>query len=184
MCTQALVPRLPIKPMCSDFLLDCSLGLGNLLEMPLVEKCWKRTHTHNEAHQQKNNKKTRSLSAKATTHSYIFQNMLDTTVRVLLEEDPEGMLQARDVSGLEWLTTHYGMLVIWDIDNHLTWMAKWQHWISLDILFAISSAEGFCSPVSYFLNIPGLFYMFLEGAFFHLKGELELIFQWHMFVLN
>ncbi|CAL1127883.1 unnamed protein product, partial [Cladocopium goreaui] len=30
----------------------------------------------------------------ATTYSYIFQNMLDSTVRVLLEEDPEGMLQA------------------------------------------------------------------------------------------
>eukprot|EP00435_Cladocopium_sp_Y103_P000651 s1826_g1.t1 len=30
----------------------------------------------------------------ATTYSYIFQNMLGSTVRVLLEEDPEGMLQA------------------------------------------------------------------------------------------
>ena len=40
------------------------------------------------------------LHAKATTYSYIFQNMLDSTVRVLLEEDPEGMLQA--AKGMTW----------------------------------------------------------------------------------
>ena len=34
----------------------------------------------------------------AASHSYTFQNMLDCMVRVLLEEDPEGMLQEGLVS--------------------------------------------------------------------------------------
>lgn len=102
--------------------------------------------------------------------------MLDTTVRVLLEEDPEGMLQA----GMsKWLKIKDAS----DVGNWQNRLTTWPGWLNDNI----ESHLIFYLPYQvlkdfvhqpYFLDIPGLCYIF------HLKGELEWIFQWYMFVVN
>jgi len=88
------------------------------------------------------------LHAKATTYSYIFQNMLDSTVRVLLEEDPEGMLQA---AFRAWLGG------FWDCEKGKTWgvltlIIQEREWSDAGLLGVDARGGSYCQSAGFLLS--------------------------------